>query len=107
MVSISKHDQPKLIQLKDLMQLRPWMPPPLQFSELRGVQYMKLKKQIIKDGVEIYWQAKIIANEDEVHEDVIPCYGVFEFIDRHVVNVIKRWVDKFVGQTFNFKLNYR
>lgn len=107
MVSNCKHDEPKLIQLKDLIPLRPWMSPPLKFSELRGVQYMKLKKPIIKDGVKVYWQPKILANEDEVQEDVIPHQGVFEFIDTHVVNVLKRWIDKSLGQTFSFKLNYR
>ncbi|RHN77661.1 hypothetical protein MtrunA17_Chr1g0157161 [Medicago truncatula] len=95
MGSISK-EKPKLISLKDLMPLRPWNSPPLPLSELRGRQYMKLKKPIFKDGVEVYWLPKILANEDEVPETVIPFQGVFKFIDRHVLTVVKRWIGKIV-----------
>jgi hypothetical protein len=90
--------QPKLIQLKDLRPLRPWKTPPLALKELRGMQYVKLKKPVFKDGVQVYWLPKYLSNEVEEPEAEIPYQGVFEFIDRHFVSVIKRWIDKFVGQ---------
>jgi hypothetical protein len=97
MGSLSKK-QPKLIQLKDLMPLRPWKTPSLPLSELKGVQYVKLKKPIVKDGVTIYWLPKSLVMEVEDPEIVIPYQGIFEFIDRHVVKAVKRWIDKLVGQ---------
>ncbi|KAJ1425111.1 hypothetical protein SESBI_11226 [Sesbania bispinosa] len=81
--------QPKLIQLKDLMPLYPWKTSPLPLSKLRGGQYMKLKEPIFKDGVKVYWQHKVLEKEAEDLEFEVPYEGVFKFIDRHVVNVIK------------------
>jgi hypothetical protein len=62
------------------------------------VQYVKLKKPIVKDGVTIYWLPKSLVTEVEDPEIVIPYQGIFEFIDRHVVKAVKRWIDKLVGQ---------
>ncbi|KAJ1424190.1 tyrosine kinase family protein [Sesbania bispinosa] len=91
--------QPKLIQLKDLMPLYPWKTSPLPLSKLRGGQYMKLKEPIFKDGVKVYWQHKYLEEEAEDLEFEIPYEGVFKFIDRHVVNVIKKWIHK-LGHVF-------
>lgn len=91
-------EQPKLTQLKDLIPLSPWKTPPLPLSELKGAQYMKIKEPIFKNGVKVYWQPKYLDKEDEDPELIIPYQGLFEFIDTHFVNVIKRWISKFVGQ---------
>lgn len=96
-----RRQQPKLVELKDMMPLCPWKTPPPPLSKLRGGQYVKLKEPIFKDGVKVYWQPKSSAMEAEDDPEVeIPYQGVFEFIDRHVVNVVKRWVEKLVGQVF-------
>lgn len=94
MASLNKEQQPKLIELKDLKPLCPWKTPSPPLSELRGLQYMKLKKPILKDGVKVYWENKYLAEEDEELQVVISYQGVFEFIDKHGVKVIKRFIDK-------------
>ncbi|KAJ1425110.1 tyrosine kinase family protein [Sesbania bispinosa] len=91
--------QPKLIQLKDLMPLNPWKTSPLPLNKLRGGKCMKLKEPIFKDGVKVYWQHKFLEKEVEDLEFEVPYEGVFKFINKHVVNVIKKWINK-LGQVF-------
>ncbi|KAE9592658.1 hypothetical protein Lal_00029196 [Lupinus albus] len=91
--------KPELVELRKLIPLRPWQTPPPPLTKLRGQQYMKLKKPIIKNGVKIYWHPKI--SEEEFEEQIeIPYAGIFEFFDK-LVGGIKRWSDKFFGQIFS------
>jgi len=97
MTSHSK-EQPKLIRLKDLMPSYPRKTPQLPISELRGWQYMKLKEPIVKDGVKIYWQTKILAKEVEDPKVVAPNQGIFKLFNIYVVNVVKRLIGKIVAK---------
>ncbi|KAK7283761.1 hypothetical protein RIF29_13507 [Crotalaria pallida] len=97
--------QHELIELKNLMPLSPWNSQPQPLRKLKERQYVKLKKPILRDGVIVYWQPKIVEKEAEDLEFEYPYVGLFEFIDRYIVDVIKRWTDKLLGPILSIKFH--
>ncbi|QCD98753.1 hypothetical protein DEO72_LG7g30 [Vigna unguiculata] len=95
MVSVPRNE-PKLIELKELMPLRPWNTPSLPLKKV-GVRYVKLKEPIYRDGVRVYWQT-VIEEEDENHKFEIPYERLFNLLNKRFPHIIT-FVAKFVCWT--------
>lgn len=92
---------PSLVALKELMPLYPWRTPAPQFpGNLNEGQYVK-----VKDGSSrVFWAPKTLqngANDYDSETIEIPYQGLFEFIDKYVINNLKRWTDRLLGQIFS------
>lgn len=94
---------PSLVPLKELMPLQPWRTPAPPFpGNLNKGQYVK-----VKDGSSsrVFWAPKASQSgaNDYDHSEIIeiPYQGLFEFIDKCVINNLKRWTDRVLGQIFS------
>jgi len=93
MASVQTH-KPELIELKDLMKLRPWNSASLPLSKAGG-RYMKLKEPIYRNGVKVYWQPVIEEEEARNPRFRILCQALFKFFNTRIFCVIRRLLRKF------------
>lgn len=100
---VSSESTPRLVTLKDLVPLCPWKTPAPPFPGNQNGQYVKVKKPLQRGGTKVFWAPKtVLLNEDEDIESLtFPFEGLFEFFDVCVVNNIKRWIDRLLGQIFS------
>lgn len=88
--------------MKDLLPLQPWKTPSPSFPyQNQNGQYVKLKKPLVRDGTRVFWQVRMMQNEDDDLDIDIPYKGVFEFIDKWVIKTIRVWVDWLFGEIFS------
>ena len=97
-------EKPRLVALEELVPLCPWRTQTPPFPGNQKVQYVKVKRPLIKDGARVFWapRALIFGNEDEDIKGLrIPFEGLFEFVCESVINYVKKWVDRLLGQIFS------
>ena len=98
---LSTMSQPRLVTLKELVPLRPWSTPTPPFPGNQNGQYVKIKKPILKDGTMIFWAPKSLLRIED-HEDLnTPYEGFFKFVDEFLINNVKKWIDRLLGQIFS------
>lgn len=100
---VSSESTPRLVTLEELVPLCPWKTPAPPFPGNQKGQYVKVKKPLLRDGTEVFWAPKrLLLNEDEDIEGLaVPFEGLFEFCDACIINNVKRWIDKLLGQIFS------
>ncbi|PON34904.1 hypothetical protein PanWU01x14_340440 [Parasponia andersonii] len=96
----------RLVTLKELVPLHPWRTPSPPFPGNKNGQYVKIKKPILKDGrTKVFWAPKTLLRIKDYGEGIqdlkTPYEGFFEFVDNFLINNVRKWIDRLLGQIFS------
>lgn len=101
---VSTESEPCLVTLKELVPLHPWKTPVPPFPGNQNGQYVKIRTPILKDGAMVFWAPRTLLRVED-HEDnkylKTPYEGFFEFVDEFLINNVKKWIERLLGQIFS------